>query len=51
MRFGPTSIPFLAGIARRHDSEGCVGLDVRFGSEADICAAKRHVRFGAESGH
>jgi|KBSMisStaDraftv2_1062788.scaffolds.fasta_scaffold46027_4 hypothetical protein len=41
MRFGPTSTPFLAGIARRHDSEGCVGLDLRFGSEADIeCPSK-----------
>jgi hypothetical protein len=24
---------------------------VRFGSEADICGAKRHVRFTPESGH
>src|SRR5215471_677791 len=24
---------------------------VRFGSEADICAAKSHVRFAPESGH
>jgi len=26
-------------------------IDVRFGSEANICAAKRHVRFTPESGH
>jgi hypothetical protein len=26
-------------------------LDVRFGSKADICSAKRHVRFTPESGH
>ena len=45
MRFGPTSTPFLAGIARRHDSEGRVGLDVRFGSKADICSALGDVRF------
>jgi hypothetical protein len=25
-------------------------LDVRFGSKADMCSAKRHVRFAAESG-
>src|SRR5262249_8539411 len=25
--------------------------DVRFGSKADICAAKSHVRFTPESGH
>jgi hypothetical protein len=25
--------------------------DVRFGSEADICGAKRHVGFTPESGH
>src|SRR5262249_12425827 len=28
-----------------------VGADVRFGSKADICAAKGHVRFTPESGH
>jgi hypothetical protein len=27
------------------------GRDVRFGSKADICAAKGHVRFTPESGH
>src|SRR5262249_17968915 len=27
------------------------GVDVRFGSKADICSAKRHVRFTPESGH
>ena len=27
------------------------GLNVRFGSKADICAAKWHVRFTPESGH
>ena len=26
-------------------------LDVCFGSKADICAAKSHVRFASESGH
>ena len=26
-------------------------LNVRFGSKADMCAAKRHVRFTPESGH
>src|SRR5262245_17530785 len=26
-------------------------VDVRFGSKADICSAKRHVRFTPESGH
>jgi hypothetical protein len=26
-------------------------LDVRFGSKADICAAKSHERFAPESGH
>jgi hypothetical protein len=51
MRFGPTSTPFLAGIARRHDSEGRVGLDVRFGSKADMCAATGHVRFTPKSRH
>jgi hypothetical protein len=51
MRFGPTSTAFLAGIARRHDSEGRVGLEVRFGSKADMCVAKLHVRFTPESGH
>ena len=25
--------------------------DVRFGSKADMCSAKRHVRFTPESGH
>ena len=25
--------------------------DVRFGSKADICSAKRHVRFAPNSGH
>ena len=25
--------------------------DVRFGSKADICSAKRHVRFTPNSGH
>jgi hypothetical protein len=25
--------------------------DVRFGSKADLCSAKRHVRFTPESGH
>jgi hypothetical protein len=25
--------------------------DVRFGSEADMCSAKGHVRFTSESGH
>src|SRR5262245_37555026 len=49
MRFGPTSTPFLAGIARRHDSGGRVGLDVRFGSKADICGAQAHVRFTPNS--
>src|SRR5262249_2634748 len=28
-----------------------MGGDVRFGSKADICAAKSHVRFTPESGH
>jgi hypothetical protein len=51
MRFGPTSTPFLAVIARRHDSQGRVGLDVRFGSLADILASQRDVRFTPESGH
>ena len=27
------------------------GCNVRFGSKADICSAKRHVRFTPESGH
>ena len=27
------------------------GTHVRFGSKADMCAAKRHVRFTPESGH
>src|SRR6478736_6898965 len=27
------------------------GANVRFGSQADICSAKRHVRFTPESGH
>ena len=26
-------------------------MNVRFGSKADICSAKRHVRFAPESGH
>ena len=26
-------------------------LGVRFGSKADVCSAKRHVRFTPESGH
>ena len=26
-------------------------FDVRFGSKADMCSAKRHVRFTPESGH
>ena len=30
--------------------EGPAQVDVRFGSEADICSAKRHVRFTPESG-
>ena len=30
---------------------GPKGTDVRFGSLADICSAKRHVRFTPESGH
>ena len=28
-----------------------VALNVRFGSKADICSAKRHVRFAPESRH
>src|SRR4029077_57116 len=28
-----------------------VSLNVRFGSKADICSAKRHVRFTPNSGH
>jgi len=34
--------------------QGAAGLPsgyVRFGSLADICSAKRHVRFASESGH
>jgi hypothetical protein len=27
------------------------GRDVRFGSLADMCAAKRHIRFSRKSGH
>jgi len=30
---------------------GGSGICVRFGSKADICGAKRHVRFTPESGH
>jgi hypothetical protein len=30
---------------------GCCDPHVRFGSKADICIAKRHVRFTPESGH
>ena len=28
-----------------------IAADVRFGSKADICSAKRHVRFTPNSGH
>ena len=28
-----------------------IALNVRFGSKADICSAKRHVRFTPDSGH
>jgi hypothetical protein len=30
---------------------GAVPLDVGFGSKADMCGAKGHVRFTPESGH
>ena len=30
---------------------GTIGMDVRFGAKADICSAKRHVRFTPKSGH
>ena len=47
--------PFEAGLAfhmrERGSSWTQVQGDVRFGSKADICSAKRHVRFTPESGH
>jgi len=33
------------------DTAAIVGRSVRFGSLADICSAKGHVRFNSESGH
>ena len=32
-------------------ASSCAQPNVRFGSKADICSAKRHVRFTPESGH
>jgi hypothetical protein len=42
-----------AGVMRRCDLTLLLGLsvDVRFGSKADMCSAKRHVRFTPDSGH
>jgi len=45
MSFGLHSTrPAVCGLA-------VTGELVRFGSQADICSAKRHVRFSSESGH
>ena len=41
----------LKGTTGAKGSEIQVRLNVRFGSKADICSAKRHVRFTSESGH
>ena len=37
-------------VAPWKESDG-TSADVRFGSKADMCSAKRHVRFTPESGH
>jgi hypothetical protein len=46
----------LCPIADRHEGYGwklssIIAPDVRFGSLADMCGAKRHVRFTFESRH
>jgi hypothetical protein len=33
------------------ESQILIKPDVRFGSKADMCGAKRHVRFTPNSGH
>ena len=43
-----TSGPILYGSAQ---PSSWTWVHVRFGSKADICSAKRHVRFTPESGH
>ena len=43
---GGSDIKIVAIFARAQE-----GGDVRFGSKADICSARRHVRFPSESGH
>ncbi len=39
----------LATLARTQEGARRMRADVRFGSKADICAAKRHVRFAPNS--
>ena len=44
---GPTSSFGILASGRNLEAV----VDVRFGSKADMCAAKRYVRFTPESGH
>ena len=51
MSLCPGSYQMLLGTFTASDSRRLCRQNVRFGSKADICSAKRHVRFTPESGH
>ena len=48
---GTVNLPISKSAYVRRDGSVYPVDDVRFGSQADICSAKRHVRFTPESGH